>query len=708
MLCGALCAATFLGCAGGSENGSGSGGEPQSSVEHTHAFGEWELVKAASCTKEGEKQRTCSCGEVQTEKVAKTEHVYNLAHLCLSCGVVDSNFIAPSTQYLVKDGASEYIIVYQAKNIAIKEAAEQLQAYFERATGVKLRALEYSGAHIPTGKYFFLGEEPAKAAGLSFAELKGNASYAIQTKGKAVYIYGAEGVGVQNGVGAYLRDMLNHSVYYQDVTDVIKASTIPFTEISKTGSAYFEYLFSGYGELTANREYERAMGFTTDYTVSGGGIHNATNIISREKYGASHPEWFYEGTTADGYNTGTQLYLAAENFEAGANTLVSTVANALYTMIKNNGHLSIFGFSPMDIDIWPTGAGYENADALKETYGTNVAEYIMFMNAVAKEIEKKGLDRKIQLQLLAYNKTLCAPVLDGLSEEEKEKIMLYQGEQVCVVPYVAPVEANYSMALDDERNLVKNPLTGAFDEGSLTVAEVIRNWGELTDKIHFWWYSLDAYSYFMPMDTITNMQKVYQFAYENKVTLIFNQCQFDTPVSTDWARLKIYLQSELSRNPYADTDGLIDNFMNAYFGVAAPHMKELLKDEQAWYAILLENSLTHVGYYWLGTLRSSAWCTQDILNALQWTMTMSGSSPDMLYAWMGRIESAKNAVEADDALTAEEKEILYERIDLEALPARWVLVKVFGETRYDDDLDAFYRYAQTLGVTKKGEGQPIT
>ena len=42
---------------------------------HTHSYTE-EVVTTASCTREGEKRLSCQCGEVYTEKIAKTPHDY--------------------------------------------------------------------------------------------------------------------------------------------------------------------------------------------------------------------------------------------------------------------------------------------------------------------------------------------------------------------------------------------------------------------------------------------------------------------------------------------------------------------------------------------------------------------------------------------------------------------------------------------------------
>ena len=43
---------------------------------HTHAYGEWEIQKAATCTAEGSKDRYCSCGEKQTASVPATGHSF--------------------------------------------------------------------------------------------------------------------------------------------------------------------------------------------------------------------------------------------------------------------------------------------------------------------------------------------------------------------------------------------------------------------------------------------------------------------------------------------------------------------------------------------------------------------------------------------------------------------------------------------------------
>lgn len=44
--------------------------------DHTHKYGEWTTVKEAACTESGERERACSCGAVETEKIPSLGHDY--------------------------------------------------------------------------------------------------------------------------------------------------------------------------------------------------------------------------------------------------------------------------------------------------------------------------------------------------------------------------------------------------------------------------------------------------------------------------------------------------------------------------------------------------------------------------------------------------------------------------------------------------------
>ena len=52
--------------------------QEQPEEPHEHTFGEWQVVTAATCTEEGQEQRLCECGEIETRIIAATAHSFTI------------------------------------------------------------------------------------------------------------------------------------------------------------------------------------------------------------------------------------------------------------------------------------------------------------------------------------------------------------------------------------------------------------------------------------------------------------------------------------------------------------------------------------------------------------------------------------------------------------------------------------------------------
>lgn len=77
------CATVLTACDDG-QTPSNDGGNPPA---HTHTFGEWETITAATCIAAGEQKRVCSCGETETEAIAATgEHDYDSGEVTTAPG----------------------------------------------------------------------------------------------------------------------------------------------------------------------------------------------------------------------------------------------------------------------------------------------------------------------------------------------------------------------------------------------------------------------------------------------------------------------------------------------------------------------------------------------------------------------------------------------------------------------------------------------
>ena len=52
---------------------------------HFHSFGDWSVTKEASCEAPGQQQRSCACGEVETEAIPALDHIF-VDSICTLCG----------------------------------------------------------------------------------------------------------------------------------------------------------------------------------------------------------------------------------------------------------------------------------------------------------------------------------------------------------------------------------------------------------------------------------------------------------------------------------------------------------------------------------------------------------------------------------------------------------------------------------------------
>ena len=95
-----------------------------------HSYGEFVTTKEPSCTEEGAKEKSCSCGDKITEKIEPTGHTYKNSYVCTVC----QDELVPSNDLLYKlntetntytvTGISN--ILYVSNNVKIKDGAIDL------------------------------------------------------------------------------------------------------------------------------------------------------------------------------------------------------------------------------------------------------------------------------------------------------------------------------------------------------------------------------------------------------------------------------------------------------------------------------------------------------------------------------------------------------------------------------------------------------
>lgn len=601
------------------------------------------------------------------------------------------------------DGYAAYRIAWDANDEGTNDyhnykfAAEELASFLGRWTGERYQTVKmYEGAVVENNhKLIVLGGKLAEDAGLNTDGIEKSNGYKIVQDYTNLYIYSETSEGTLAALYGFLKEQANVVFYTDEVftENVTEFSTVVTAGTSITFNPSFNVAQTGYAEMQYSEEYQRRLGMYADWDVMTGlalkdaatvwdkqnitNGHNMLDIFPYETFASTYSDWYIK----DAGDT-WQLNFTASNTHL--QEMKDMLVASAKVVIANMPQYKYFEFAQPD-----------------SSYGPDVAGYLSFMNDVAATLNAwlavENPDRTIALVMYAYNGTNMAPG-DG---------SIYNGENVYVTVYFAPVGSRYPFKIDDSNNYWKNTSTNAFDT-SETIYEKLLSWTKLEGfnkdrNLIYWMYGTDFYNYMMPMDTISNLQYNYQKLHEMGTDMI--KYQFQTKnrdnVGSDWQRLKTYLSSELTKDVNADVATLQANFMNAMYGAGATYMQQLLSAQQA-----------HCTYDNFNSLDSALYSNYTeqyfgIINGSTKLMSTRYFSKDALNTWMGYINSAKAAVNADVNLSADEKAGYIERIEVEALSIRYMLVSLHSVTTYDASVDAWKAHAASLGCYCYMEGSNI-
>ena len=549
-----------------------------------------------------------------------------------------------------------------------KKAALELSNIIKEITGVELLVEYYNniGELDANRRYLLLGTLAASEIDTSL--LTTETGYIMQKVGSHVALYATTSDGMYNAVYGFLNTYFGVEFYTDDVMTYTNKNPLIGGAETVVFNPSIEYAWAVDGLLTdgANDDYNwnyiNRLGYSNMYSQVGGGTwHNFLTLISEEKYGASgtvaqHSEWFVTKTDVRGQSFKT---LDIANY---GDAIALAVANEFAAMINENPN----------VDVWQFSA----PDYVDSAFTAN--EYVAFMNKVAANLNGQ-ISRKVNLMLLAYNATYEAPTTDFVPQAN-----------VGFTVMAAPIGMNYYYGFDNTTFTDSNGHTNAW------YLEQITAWSNKADELYIWNYSVYFDNYFVPLDTITNMQSKYQAYVNAGATGIYDQGSGEAK-ATDWAELKAYLKVELAKNVYADVDMLIENFMKAYYGeAAAPYMLQLLEAQQAHYATIAAN------------MRGGHMTRDSLFNKSYWG---TSSSNAMLTEWYGYIQSALN-VTTDATLKA--------RIQKESLTIRYLNQVLFNSSytsnktltvttvagaTVTDSLSQIITDAKVLGITRFAEGQ---
>jgi len=442
---------------------------------------------------------------------------------------------------LAEKGTSQYRIIIPASPVPDeRRAAEVLQDYFLQVTGAALPVIAADKNEKGVPFEIILGQnERLDRLGIqiNFNEL-GEDGFIIRTDSLRLIIAGGSKKGTLYGVYTFLEKYLDCRMYSPAVRIVPKKEKILLGRIEDRQIPLIKYRTIHY-RGTWDQEYADWHKLSHDArgerTAWGLWVHTFNHLVPPDIYYKDHQEYY---ALRNGRRIPTQLCLT------NPDVLRITVQNLRKEMAKNPEAL-YWSVSQNDNTAY---CMCEHCQALDRQEGSPSGSMISFVNSVAEHFPEKIIST------LAYQYTRQAPV--NLRPLDNVNIMLCSIEMRRDIPFAAATD----------------PVSRAF-------VKDVEDWNKIAKDIIVWDYVIQFSNLISPFPNLHVLQPNLKFFVENGVNSMFEQGNRE--VGGEFSELRSYMLSKLLWDPYTDTDALMDDFLNGYYGAAGLPIRNYIDEMRA-------------------------------------------------------------------------------------------------------------------------------
>ncbi len=477
-------------------------------------------------------------------------------------------YVAPEVStplYIVEDGDSDYYIVTpDSHGECIDTAAEELQIYIEKISGVKLEVVSESA--LPEGaEAVYLGETAlSDTVDCDYSSIKED-GFLLYCDGENFIIRGEDDRGTLFGVYTFLEEYLGVRWFTPTLERVPESD---FVVIDKDLNRVIEPSFAvRRNDTMGTNETYRArtkmnVSFHQNATKYGGTLTyslwdaSLITLVPKSLF-SEHPEYF----------------AMDENGNRHTDHVCMTNPDVLELVVKNcreimtnatNGAKFIHIGQDDNINY----CHCENCEALYEKYGAVSAPTLIFTNNLADILGPEFPD--YTFTFYAYNETdrpptdtslRCrpnvAPVLCGLHKACRSHSLLECGAQ------------------DGNETLMN-----LYGDNHPQIAEDFKVWTQIADRTYIYDYTINFLFSAQFFSNFEYMQETMKYMHDIGITgYIYNCGDGHTAAFNE---LRNYLLCKLQWNVNADVEYHINDFMKEYYGEeAAPIIKEILDIQTA-------------------------------------------------------------------------------------------------------------------------------
>jgi len=445
---------------------------------------------------------------------------------------------------LAKDGQADCVIVRQpgataAEGSAVQELAETLR----EITGAEFKIVEASEA---PPRAIIVGPGPAARAafpGVPFDQL-GLEEVVIQTQDSRLLLAGGRPRGTLYAVAQFLQRQCGVRWWTPWAAHVPKQPTLEIGSLAVRYAPVFEsrdpYWYPAFTSRWAVRNFSNSQSANLPEDLGGsirykGFVHTFYPLIPPEEHFAQHPEWF---SLVKGKRTHDHAQLCLTNPE-----LREQVVTRVKQSLRESPEARIVSVSQND---WYGFCECDKCKALDDAEGSHAGSLLEFVNFVAAALEAEF--PQVAVDTLAYQYTRQPPRTIK--------------PRANVIVRLCSIECNFREPLDA-------PANAKF-------ADDIRGWAKLCDRLYIWDYTTDFAHYLQPHPNWFVLGPNVRFFAANHVRGVFEQGAYQG-FGSEFAELRSWVLAQLLWNPQSDDRALINEFLDGYYGPAAPSIRRYLE-----------------------------------------------------------------------------------------------------------------------------------
>ncbi len=446
---------------------------------------------------------------------------------------------------LVQERKSDYSIIISSNAAPCeRKAAEELSAYLEKISGVKLY---FCTDETPEGSYeILLGQTNRGWPKEIDPKALGHHGFTIRTEGQKLYLIGSDALGTLYAVYEFLEKYLGCRFYTSRFEKIPSKTEILLPQINDSQIPKIPYrslYWSSYmqsDDLCAKRKVNyRKVGrpLAEEY---GEALHYCNGYCGHTIY----PLAEMEGSHID-----IQPCLSSED------TYQAILKNARKWM-EEDPTAKILSISQNDTHRWSYGCECEECKKVLEETGSYVGSWIKLIQRLSEDLKEEYPD--LLYHTFAYRFTRQFPKNITIPEN--------------ILVELCSIESCFRHPLEE---------CGTVGDDHIPADNfpvLLKEWGKQTKHLALWDYTTNFKNFSMFHPNFPVLRKNIRFFADNNVQYLFEQGN-PTPANGEFCELRGYLLTKLMWDPYMSEEEyrrITEEFIDDYYGKGAPFIKEYI------------------------------------------------------------------------------------------------------------------------------------